>query len=246
MPYVSRSQQGYMHSAAERGEIDPDVVDKFDQESRGQHDLPYHVKKKKRLKKSVVLVPIDLAKGGLVRDLHGRMVPPDSIVPMAKRGELTKGETEEIIPEDDTHDAQGGLHPPPANPVPIPMGKRPRRRVRNPQGGNPRVMVTMDRDTMGKALPGKKPSGHKTAPKGYPSERTEYADPKNFKYPLSSEEKIRAANSYLSQADNQSEYSPEEVKAMFARIHRAGKKHGIKFEGVMDKDLSVTAAGPSL
>lgn len=457
MPYVSRAQQGYIHAAEERGEIDPDVVKEFDEASRGQHDLPYHVKKKavspseyddatdsypdspngpaypkkKRVKKSVVLVPFDkgqesfnfdeedhpraaagspkggqfvkkeeapsgplfhdsytgprhtygltnrppgyshipegwivgsekphadyrhgtvdypreltqqeqrsfelekvhpyeegglsvkdmrhagafledmqrtgwtgkekgeldalqaaydagpraladflratqesndfsytlaphvvlpiltksqkgtpmilvpLDKGGLVPDLHGRMVPDDSLVNRCPHcGSVMAMSTRDITPTDESHDAQGGPHEGfPPNPPPIPHGLRPRRRVRNPQGGEPKVMVPM-----GKAIPGKKKSGHKTAPKGYPGERKEYADPKNFKYPLDTEKHVHAANSYLSQEDNQSEYSPEELKTMFARIHRAGKRLGIQFED-MEKDLSVTPAGPSL
>lgn len=47
MPYKSGSQRGKMHAMAERGEISKKVVKEFDRESKGQKDLPEHVKKKK-------------------------------------------------------------------------------------------------------------------------------------------------------------------------------------------------------
>ena len=48
MPYKSRAQQGKFHAMLERGEIDPEVVEHWDKASKGQHGLPYHVKKKKK------------------------------------------------------------------------------------------------------------------------------------------------------------------------------------------------------
>jgi hypothetical protein len=45
MPYVSKAQQGYMHAAAERGEIPKSVVKEFDKASKGHTDLPEHAGK---------------------------------------------------------------------------------------------------------------------------------------------------------------------------------------------------------
>jgi hypothetical protein len=45
VPYKSKAQQGYMHAAAERGDVPRSVVDKFDRASKGQHGLPYKVSK---------------------------------------------------------------------------------------------------------------------------------------------------------------------------------------------------------
>ena len=35
MPYKSKAQQGYLHAAAERGDISPKVVKEFDKASKG-------------------------------------------------------------------------------------------------------------------------------------------------------------------------------------------------------------------
>ncbi len=70
---------------------------------------------------------------------------------------------------------------------------------------------------------------HKSAPKGYPKEKTEYGDPKNYKYPLNSEERVRAAWSYINMPKNQKGYSPEELAKIKSRIKHAGKKYGIEF-----------------
>lgn len=48
MPYRSKAQRGYMHAAAERGEISSKVVEEFDRASKGQKNLPEHVKKRKK------------------------------------------------------------------------------------------------------------------------------------------------------------------------------------------------------
>lgn len=41
MPYASRAQQGLFHSA--NSPVSPSVVKEFDDASRGQTGLPYHV-----------------------------------------------------------------------------------------------------------------------------------------------------------------------------------------------------------
>lgn len=67
--YVSQAQQGYMHAAAERGEIDPEVVKKFDEETRGQHNLPKH-------KKCMVPVTKGLLDEPRMDDSHDRQGGP--------------------------------------------------------------------------------------------------------------------------------------------------------------------------
>jgi len=71
---------------------------------------------------------------------------------------------------------------------------------------------------------------HKSPPKDYPKEKTEYADPKNYKYPINNESRVRAAWSYINKPHNQKGYTPAEVAAIKSRIKKAGKKYGIDFE----------------
>ena len=56
----------------------------------------------------------------------------------------------------------------------------------------------------------------------------EYADPTNNKYPIDTEEHVRAAWSYINHEDNAAKYSPSEVKTIKERIKRAAKKHGVE------------------
>jgi hypothetical protein len=42
--------------------------------------------------------------------------------------------------------------------------------------------------------------GHKTPPKGFPENRSDYADPENYKYPLDTAERVMAAFRYYNQA----------------------------------------------
>ena len=78
-------------------------------------------------------------------------------------------------------------------------------------------------------LPGEMEGGHKSAPKGYPKKKKEYADPANFKYPLDTEKHVRAAWSYIHQERNRKQYTPAQFKAMCERIKKAGKKFGIEY-----------------
>ncbi len=56
----------------------------------------------------------------------------------------------------------------------------------------------------------------------------EFADPVNKKYPIDTEEHIRAAWSYINHKDNAAKYDRDEVKTIKNRINRAAKKHGIE------------------
>lgn len=62
----------------------------------------------------------------------------------------------------------------------------------------------------------------------------EYADPKNHKYPIDTQEHVRAAWSYINMPKNQDGYTAEEVAAIKAKIKAAGKKYGIQFEDTAD------------
>ncbi len=55
----------------------------------------------------------------------------------------------------------------------------------------------------------------------------EFADPVNNKYPIDTPGHVRAAWSYINQADNAAKYDEEEVGAIKERIKRAAKKHGV-------------------
>lgn len=56
----------------------------------------------------------------------------------------------------------------------------------------------------------------------------EFADPTNHKYPIDSEEHVRAAWSYINHRDNAAKYDKDEVGAIKDRIKRAAKKHGVE------------------
>lgn len=58
----------------------------------------------------------------------------------------------------------------------------------------------------------------------------DYADPKNFKYPIHDEAHVRAALSYFSMPKNREKYSPEERAAISSRIERRAKRFGIETE----------------
>jgi hypothetical protein len=55
----------------------------------------------------------------------------------------------------------------------------------------------------------------------------EYADPANHKYPINSEERVRAAWSYINMPKNQKGYSPEQVAAIKSKIKSKFKEYGI-------------------
>jgi len=56
----------------------------------------------------------------------------------------------------------------------------------------------------------------------------EYADPKNHKYPINSEERVRGAWSYINMPKNQKGYSPEEVARIKSKIRSKFKQYGIE------------------
>ena len=56
----------------------------------------------------------------------------------------------------------------------------------------------------------------------------ECADPTNNKYPIDTEEHVRAAWSYINHKDNAAKYDRDEVKLIKNRIKRAAKKFDIE------------------
>ena len=57
-----------------------------------------------------------------------------------------------------------------------------------------------------------------------------FADPVNNKYPIDTDEHIRAAWSYINHEDNASKYDKDEVETIKKRIMRAAKDHDIEIE----------------
>ncbi len=55
-----------------------------------------------------------------------------------------------------------------------------------------------------------------------------YADPTNKKYPIDSEEHVRAAWSYINHKDNAAKYDKDEVETIKNRIKRAAKEKGVE------------------
>lgn len=70
-----------------------------------------------------------------------------------------------------------------------------------------------------------------TPPKAYRREgatkRSDYADPKRYKYPVHKAENVRNALSRFGDAKNREGYSSAEQKAIARRIIQAAKKHKI-------------------
>lgn len=56
----------------------------------------------------------------------------------------------------------------------------------------------------------------------------EFADPTNNKYPIDTEEHVRAAWSYINHKDNAAKYDADEVKKIKNRIKQAAKKFDIE------------------
>jgi phage head maturation protease len=75
-----------------------------------------------------------------------------------------------------------------------------------------------------------------------PYGNVDYADPGfqddgKARYPLDSEQHVRAAWSYINQADNADQYTPQQLARIRARIMTAGKRYGITFADISARDL---------
>jgi len=56
----------------------------------------------------------------------------------------------------------------------------------------------------------------------------QFADPVNRKYPIDSEEHVRAAWSYINHKDNAAKYDKDEVELMKGRIKKAAEDFGVE------------------
>lgn len=81
-----------------------------------------------------------------------------------------------------------------------------------------------------KERPEEQKGAPKSPPKGYPESKSKYADPVNFKYPIDTEEHVRAALAYIGQARNRKKYEAKELAYIESRINAAAKKFGIEHE----------------
>lgn len=71
---------------------------------------------------------------------------------------------------------------------------------------------------------------HNAPPKGYPKNKSQYADPTNYKYPIDSKERVLAAWRYINKSKNQQGYSPSQVAGIKGRIKGAAKKYGLDLQ----------------
>ena len=55
-----------------------------------------------------------------------------------------------------------------------------------------------------------------------------FADETNKKYPIDTEEHIRAAWTYINHKDNAAKYDADEVETIKNRIKKAAEKHGVE------------------
>lgn len=97
------------------------------------------------------------------------------------------------------------------------------------RGGHKYVEVDFSHEIYGMNIEAK-PISHKSPPKNYPKDRNKYADEKNYKYPVDTESRVRSALSYWGNPKNREGYSPEEIKTITEKIHRAAKKFGINVD----------------
>lgn len=58
----------------------------------------------------------------------------------------------------------------------------------------------------------------------------EFADPVNKKYPIDTEQHVRAAWSYINKAANAAKYDADEVRRIKDRITKAARKQGIEID----------------
>ena len=76
----------------------------------------------------------------------------------------------------------------------------------------------------------------KSPPKGYPKDKSKYADPKNWKYPIDTKKHVKAAWTYINIPKNQKGYSSSELSSIKSKIKGAMKKFNIE---ISEKKASV-------
>jgi hypothetical protein len=72
--------------------------------------------------------------------------------------------------------------------------------------------------------PQRKPFGRVSPPKGYPKDRSAYADPENWRYPIHTSWNARAARRYFDEESNRAKYMDEEREYIDQRIDEALKR----------------------
>jgi len=77
--------------------------------------------------------------------------------------------------------------------------------------------------TVGKK-PERKPFGRSSPPKAYPKDRSVYADPENWRYPLHTSWHAKAARRYFDDEPNRTKYTVDEQIYIDRRINEALKK----------------------
>lgn len=99
MPYASKAQQGLFHSP--NSPVGPDVVAKFDRESKGMHGLPQHSQggSMKHNPKAKALGHIKgLAHGALVERMKKKRAEIDAISPPHQQeAEADEGDEDEMM-----------------------------------------------------------------------------------------------------------------------------------------------------
>ena len=90
-------------------------------------------------------------------------------------------------------------------------------------------------------VPTKKPFGRESPPRGYPKNKTDYADPNNWRYPLHTPWHAKAAKRYFAELSNRSKYSQEECEYIDWRIEEALKRFQIGKAKIELSDVSINA-----
>lgn len=81
-------------------------------------------------------------------------------------------------------------------------------------------------------LPKKKKAGtdrRTSSPKGYPTSKSQYADPANWKFPIDRKH-IRGAIGYFNKAENRRGYTAPEQATMARRMVKAARKFGVTID----------------
>src|SRR5688572_5421704 len=75
--------------------------------------------------------------------------------------------------------------------------------------------------------PSRKRDGRLGPPQGYPKDPDRYADPANWKYPVHTPFRARAARRYFNEPRNRAKYTPEEQAYIDKKINEALNRFGV-------------------
>lgn len=90
-------------------------------------------------------------------------------------------------------------------------------------------------------MPERKPFGRREPPPGYPTDTDQYADPRNYLYPLDKPIRAKLARRYFDEPRNRSKYTEEERLFIDSRIDEALKRFGLTSEDAWSKSPTTTA-----